>query len=80
MRKTEDIAMDLAKAAFKRKTSMGRANKVIDAFFEDNPILDEAAHFVNEVLIHGKPRAHIRNTIKYNGIPKIIKQILEGIK
>lgn len=75
MRKREDIIIDLVKAAVKRKTTQGRINKVIDAFLEDNPIMDEAAHFVNEVVVHGHIKQHIHNTIKYKGMEKIAKQI-----
>ncbi len=75
MRAKEDILLDLAKAVLKRRTSQGRINKTIDAFAEDNPTLDEALHFVNEVVIHKHYKQHIHNTIKYKGVEKILKQL-----
>lgn len=75
-----DILYGFAKAAFKRKTRMGKVNVIIDGFAEKNPILDECLHFLNEAVIHGKPKTHIRNTIKYGGHTRILNQVLRHIK
>lgn len=64
---------DVQKALFGRKTSQGRINKLIDAVAEDNFVLDEALHFLNEVGIHGHPKQHVANTIKYGIKPRVRK-------
>jgi len=69
------VAHDLIKAGLERKTSQGKLNKVIDAFLEPHFGADEAAHFVNEVLIHKHPRQHVHNTIKYGIKPRLGKTL-----
>ena len=69
------IADKLLKAAMGRKTRQGKINVLIDAGFEDNPIVDQALHFVNEAVLHGHVKQHVRNTIKYRGVQKIVEQL-----
>jgi len=69
----------LLKALFERKTSQGRINKIIDAFFEDDIKTDTALHFINEVVIHRKPDAFIKNFKKYTVKPKLKKLIDEKL-
>lgn len=70
------MAEKFFKAAFKRKTTQGKVNVLIDAFLEDKPFHDQAAHFINEVLIHKHPRQHIRNTIKYGGVDRMLEKLM----
>jgi len=67
------------KAIFERKTSQGRINKVIDAFFEGDIKTDTTLHFINEVLIHKKPDAFIKNFKKYTVKPRLKKLIDEKL-
>ena len=71
------IADKLLKAAVGRKTRQGRINVLIDAAFEDNAIADQALHFVNEAVVHKHLRQHVRNTIKYKGVDRILEQLLK---
>jgi len=69
----------LFKALFERKTSQGRINKIIDAFFEDDIKTDTALHFINEVVIHKKPDTFIKNFKKYTVKPRLKKLIDEKL-
>jgi len=69
----------LFKALFERKTSQGRINKIIDAFFEDDIKTDTALHFINEVIIFKKPDTFIKNFKKYTVKPKLKKLIDEKL-
>jgi len=74
-RTTAKTAQDIAKAVFVRKTTEGKLNKVIDAFFEGNPTEDAILHFMNEVVIHKHPRRFKSNIIKYTIKPHIYRKI-----
>ena len=67
------------KAIFERKTSQGRINKFIDAFFEDDVKTDTALHFINEAIIHKRPDAFIKNFKKYTVKPRLKKLIDENL-
>jgi len=69
----------LFKALFERKTSQGRINKIIDAFFEDDIKTDTALHFINEVIIFKKPDTFIKNFKKYTVKPRLKKLIDEKL-
>jgi len=69
----------LLKALFGRKTTQGRINKVIDAFFGDDLKTDTALHFINEVVIFKKPDAFIKNFKKYTVKPRLKKLIDEKL-
>ena len=64
---------DVYKAAFERKTTEGKLNKMIDSIAEDNFMGDETLHFINEVIIHRHLKRHIRNTWKYGIKPRLRK-------
>ena len=70
---------DVYKALFKRKTTQGKLNKLIDSVAEQNFFVDETLHFINEVIIHKHPKQHIHNTIKYGIRPRLKKLIDELI-
>jgi len=67
------------KAIFERKTTQGRINKFIDAFFEEDVKTDTALHFINEAIIHKKPDAFIKNFKKYTVKPRLKKLIDEKL-
>ena len=69
----------LLKALFERKTTQGRINKVIDAFFEDDLKTDTVLHFINEVVIFKKPDVFFKNFKKYTVKPKLKKLIDEKL-
>lgn len=71
----EYAAEKVYKAIFKRKTTQGRINVLIDAVADQNFWLDEALHAANEIGIHGHPKQHIRNTLKYGVKPRAKKLI-----
>lgn len=78
-RRNKGIYMpDVYKAFFERKTSQGMVNKLIDSVAEENFMLDESLHFINEVVIHGHPKQHVRNTLKY-GIKPRAKRLIDGL-
>ena len=69
------MASDIVKALFERKTARGKANKLIDAFFEGDLPKDTLLHFTNEVLIHKHPKLFIYNTKKYVIKPQMARAI-----
>ena len=69
---------DVQIAIFKRKTTQGRINKLIDSTSESNMIVDSILHYINEVVIHKHPDDFRRNAIKYTIKPRI-KKLLKGL-